>query len=345
MSSQAEKSTGGSKIVTPKEAVSKFIKDGDIVAAGGFSITRKSYAIFYEMARQRKKDIHLVYVTPGGPDEVLAAAGCLAGITGCYMGDELVQVIHPLCSRLVKENKIFHEDYSHYSLIIRFKAAAMGVPFLPTHSQLGSDLVNPDYDVERLMGRRGKDNRYALEKFKTVEDPFWPEHQKVCLLPALIPDVSVIHAQIVGEKGTVRINGPLGGDVEQAYAGKKLIVTCDEVVSEDYMAQNPQANTLPHYIVDAIVPVPFAAHPGSSYGNYDYDAAFLREYHTAMGDDTRRDKWMDEWVYGVKDHWEYLDKLGVYKLSQLKADPQFQYNPLNDRSAYQKNKSEKLKED
>lgn len=326
-----------SKVMTPKEAVSKLIKSGDIVAAGGFSITRKSYAIFYEMARQQLKNIHLCYVTPGGPDEVLAAAGCLAGITGCYCGDELVQVIHPLCSKLIKQNKIFHEDYSHYSLIVRFKAAAMGVPFLPTHSQIGSDLVNPDYDVEKLMGKRGKDPRYPLDKFKIVEDPFWPGKQKVCLLPALIPDVSVIHAQIAGEKGTVRINGPLGGDLEQAYAGRKLIVTCDEVVSERYMAQDPQANTLPHYIVDAVVPVPFAAHPASSYGNYDYDATFLREFHTAMGDDAKRDKWMNEWVYGVKDHWGYLDKLGASRLSRLKADPQFKYNPLNDRSAYQKN--------
>lgn len=334
-----KKIVGANKIMTPKEAVSKLIKNGDIVASGGFSITRKSYAVYYEMARQHLKNIHLCYVTPGGPDELLAAAGCLAGITGCYIGDELVQVIHPYCSKLIRQNKIWHEDYSHYSLIIRFKAAAMGVPFLPTHSQLGSDLVNPDYDVERLIGRRGKDSRYALEKFKIVEDPFWPEHQKVCLLPALIPDVSVIHAQIAGEKGTIRINGPIGGDIEQAYAGEKLIVTCDEVVSEEYMSRDPQANTLPHYIVDAVVPVPFAAHPASSYGHYDYDATFLREFHTAMGDDATRDKWMDEWVYNVNDHWDYLDKLGASKLNRLKANPQYNYNPFNDRSAYQKSNS------
>jgi len=324
------------KVMTPKEAVEKLVKDGNIVAAGGFTVTRKSYAIFYEMARQRKNDIHLVYVTPGGPDEVLASAGCLSGITGCYMGDELVQVIHPYCARLVKEGKMWHEDYSHYSLILRFKAAAMGVPFLPTHSQVGTDLVNPDYDVEGLMGRRGNDDRYPLKKYNIIEDPFWPEQQKVCLVPALRPDVSVIHAQMASEKGTVRIFGPLGGDIEQAYAAKKLIITCDELVSEDYICQQPQQNQIPHYVVDAVVPVSYGAHPASSYMNYDYDATFLREFHTSMREDSTREAWMEEWVYGIKDHQEYLEKLGSKRLAGLMANPEYAYNPDNDRSAYMK---------
>ena len=341
MGEKVKKEGIASKVMTPKEAVRKLIRDGDIIASGGFTVTRKSYAIYYEMARQGIKNIHFCYVTPGGPDELLAAAGCLAGITGCYIGDELVQVIHPYCSKLIRQGKIFHEDYSHYSLILRFKAAAMGVPFLPTHSQVGSDLVNPAYDVERLVGRRGVDVRYPLEKFKIIEDPFWPAHQKICLLPALIPDVSVVHAQIAGVKGTARIKGPLGGDVEQAYAGKKLIVTCDEVVSEEFMSRDPQANTLPHYIVDAVVPVPFAVHPASSYSNYDYDAVFLREFHTAMGIDGEREKWMEKWVYNVNDHWDYMDKLGAPRLSNLKANPEYNYNPNNDRSAYQKKMEKK----
>jgi glutaconate CoA-transferase subunit A len=92
----------------------------------------------------------------------------LAGITGCYVGDELVQVIHPYCSRQIKQGNIWHEDYSHYSMILRFKAAAKGVPFLPTHSQIGTDLINPDYDVERKVGLRGKDSRFPLEKFHVI---------------------------------------------------------------------------------------------------------------------------------------------------------------------------------
>lgn len=334
MSARTIQEKKATKVMTPKKAVEKFIKDGDIVAAGGFTITRKGYAIFYEMARQRKKDIHFVYVTPGGPDELLAAAGCLSGITGCYMGDELVQVIHPYCTRLVKEGKMWHEDYSHYSLILRFKAAAMGVPFLPTHSQVGTDLVNPDYDVERLVGKRGNDDRYPLEKTKIIEDPFWPEHQKVCLVPALRPDVSVIHAQMASEKGTVRILGPVGGDIEQAYAAKKLIITCDELVSDEYISQNPQQNQIPHYVVDAVVPLPYAAHPASSYMKYDYDATFLREFHTSMKDDSTREAWMEEWVYGTKDHQEYLEKLGSKRLAGLIANSEYAYNPDNDRSAY-----------
>jgi glutaconate CoA-transferase subunit A len=334
MNEKNKSSEKKSKVMTPAEAVKEFIRDGQIIASGGFTITRKSYAIYYEMLRQGIKDIKLCHVTPGGPDELLAAGGCLAGITGCYVGDELVQVIHPYCSKQIKSGKIWHEDYSHYSMILRFKAAAMGVPFLPTHSQIGTDLVNPEYDVERRVGLRGNDERYPLEKFHIMKDPFWPDRQNVCLVPALIPDVTIIHAQLVGEKGTARIMGPLGGDIEEAYAGKKVILTCDQLVPEEYMSRDPNSNQLPHHIIDAIVPVDFACHPVSSFMNYDYDATFLRDFHTSMGDETKRKKWLDEWVYGVKDHWHYLEKLGTKRLFALKANPAYAYNPMNDRSAY-----------
>lgn len=334
MGEQTAGRTARNKVMSPREAVKEFIQDGAIIASGGFTITRKSYAIYYEILRLGIKGIKLCHVTPGGPDELLAAGGCLDGITGCYVGDELVQVIHPYCSRQIKQGNIWHEDYSHYSMILRFKAAAMGVPFLPTHSQIGSDLVNPDYDVEKKVGLRGKDQRFPLEKFHVMEDPFWSQHQKVCLVPALIPDVAVIHAQLAGEKGTARIIGPLGGDIEEAYSARKVILTCDQLVSEDYMGRDPNANQIPHHIVDAIIPLPYACHPVSSYLNYDYDATFLREFHTAMGDDAKRDKWLEEWVYNIRDHWHYLEKLGSERLSKLRANPAYAYNPDNDRSAY-----------
>jgi glutaconate CoA-transferase subunit A len=167
----------------------------------------------------------------------------------------------------------------------------------------------------------------------TVDNPFTRDgnDEKIVLVPAINPDVTLIHAQQADRQGTVRLKGLTYTDVEQAKAAKYLIVSCEELVETEAIRDNPDQNQIPFFMVDAIVVTPFGAHPTACYGYYDYDPSHLNLYRkVASGDDTFR-QYLDEYVLGVKSHEEYLDKIGRDSLSQIRADPKLGYRPGLDR--------------
>jgi glutaconate CoA-transferase subunit A len=143
----------------------------------------------------------------------------------------------------------------------------------------------------------------------------------VVLLPALTPDVAIVHAQYVGEDGTVRVKGLTFADVEQAKSADVVIVTCEEIVPRSFIRLDPDQNTLPAFFADAIVKVPYGAHPTACYGFYDYDPRHLNLYKKVAKDDDSFKKYLEEWVYGVPSHEEYLNRVGAAALLSIKANP------------------------
>jgi glutaconate CoA-transferase subunit A len=153
----------------------------------------------------------------------------------------------------------------------------------------------------------------------------------VVLLPALTPDVALIHAQLVGEDGTVRIKGLTFLDIEQAKAASRVIVTCEEVVPGAFLRQDPDQNSLPPFLVDAVVQAPFGAHPTACHYYYDYDPRHLNMYRQVAGDDNDFRTYLKEWVYEVADHEAYLAKVGVSDVMRIKANSSLGYAPGLDR--------------
>ncbi len=309
------------KLMTLEEAVRRFIENGSQVAIGGFTVTRNPMALAYAIVRQGIKDIHLVCHSHGQALDVLIGAGCVKRLEIAYGGNGRYA---PTCFRFkkaIQRGEIQFEDYSNYQMSLRFLAGALGIPFIPTKSGLGSDLIN----LEGFPPEIRKEKKVASKKYVVTQNPFNGEDDKVVLLPALNPDVAIMHAQYVGEDGTVRIKGLTFADIEQAKSADIVIVTCEEIVPRSFIRLDPDQNSLPPFFVDAIVKIPYGAQPTAVYTCYDYDPKHLNLYKKVADDDRTFKEYLDEWVYGVKSHEEYLEKIGSTTLLQIKANPVLGY--------------------
>ena len=315
------------KLMSAGEAVRRFIKDGCQIALGGFTVSRNPMAIAYEIVRQGIKNLHLVCHSQGQSFDVLIGAGAVKRVEVAYgaMGRFASTCVR--FRKAAERGEIEVEDYSNNQMSLRFLAGSLGMPFIPSRSGLGSDLVTKEGFPEDIRGK----GKVALKKFAQIRNPFSTESDDILLLPALTPDVALIHAQYVGEDGTVRIKGLTFADLEEAKSADVVIVTCEEIVPREFIRLDPDQNSLPPFLVDAIVRVPYGAHPTACRLFYDYDAKYLNMYRDIAKDDDSFKRYLDEWVYGVKGHEEYLDKLGVRALMAIKANPVIGYTPGLDR--------------
>lgn len=311
------------KLMSADEAVSRFIKDGCQLAIGGFTITRNPMAIAYEIVRQRVRDLHLLCHSHGQAFDILIGAGCVKRLEIAYGGNGRYA---PTCIRFrkaIERSEIQFEDYSNFQMSLRFLAGSLGIPFIPTRSGPGSDILKYDGFPPEVR----KEPKVAPRKYAKIQNPFREETDEVVLLPALTPDVSIIHAQHVGDDGTVRIKGLTFADVEQAKAADTVIVTCEEIVPRSFIRADPDQNCLPSFFVDAIVKVPYGAHPTACFNFYDYDPVHLTMYRQMAVDDQRFGEYLDAWVYGVRTWEDYLSKVGIDRILEIKADPTLGYAP------------------
>ncbi|HOV90930.1 MAG TPA: CoA-transferase [Syntrophorhabdaceae bacterium] len=316
-----DKSEISDKLMDLKEAVKRFIKDGSQIVLGGFTVVRNPMAISYEIIRQGIKDLHIVCHSHGQALDVLIGAGCVKRLEIAYGGNGRYA---PTCIRFkkaIQKGEIEFEDYSNYQMSLRFLAGALSIPFIPTKSGLGSDLLN----YEGFSKEIRKERKVARKKLEVIQNPFSEDKDDVVLLPALNPDVALIHAQYVGDDGTVRIKGLTFADIEQAKSADTVIVTCEEIVPRSFIRLDPDQNSLPPFFVDAIVKLPYGAHPTGCFGFYDYDPKHLNMYRVFANDDGKFKEYLDEWIYGVKTHEEYVNKVGGEMLVKIKANPVLGY--------------------
>ena len=320
-----------SKVMALRDALQEFVKDGCVLCLGGISICRRPMAATYEIIRMGVKDLHLIDVASGIPQLLLALSGSASIAEACWHGYELFG--HPYVWRNMVEagplkSGYRFDDLSHYDVSLRFVAGWLGVPFIPTYTGKGSDLWNPEFD--NLRDLRGERRKVPKKKFEVMEDPFG-DGGSVKLLPAANPDVTVVHAQVAAPDGTTRIYGAHFDDDLHTAAADHVIVTCEQVVSRDSLAKEPEMNLIPSVYVDAVCEVPYGAHPGPCLGSYDYDPWFLSDLvrATMEGEENpqRFKEWLEEWVLGVEDQTAYLEKLGVRRLLAIRADPTLGYAP------------------
>jgi glutaconate CoA-transferase, subunit A len=315
------------KLMSAEEAVRRFVKDGDMIALGGFTANRNAMVIAREIIRQGRRELHLVMHSHGQAMDMLVGAGAVRRLELAYAGTGRFA---PTCIRFrkaVQAGQVQVEDYSNFHMSLRFLAGALNLPFIPSCSGFESDVLNQQGFGPELRGR----GRIPSHKAIITDNPFSPNREPVVLLPALTPDVALIHAQLVGEDGTVRIKGLTFLDIEQARAASRVIVTCEEVVPSAFLRQDPDQNSLPPFLVDAVVAAPFGAHPTACHYYYDYDPRHLNMYRQVAGDDSDFRTYLKEWVYEVADQEAYLAKVGVSDLMRIKANSSLGYAPGLDR--------------
>lgn len=311
------------KVMSLSDAISRFVNDGGSISLGGSTANRNPMACVYEIIRQRKKDLLLYGCIMGPGHDLLIGAGCVSAVELGYLGVGRFAPTAPCFKRLSEARRIHFEDYTNYQMALRFLAGAMGIPFIPTRSSLGSDITEKwGFDIEF----RKCDLRISSKKLIVVKNPFnLAVDENIVLLPAINPDVTIIHAQKVDTQGNVRIEGLTFADVEQAKAAKHLIVTCEEIIENLALRCQPQLNQLPSFFPDAIIKVPKGAHPTQCYNYYDIDTDFLFSLIDASKSGDTFSDFLEKYVYGLKDHEEYLKTLGHEIFNDISADPHFGY--------------------
>lgn len=286
------------KLMTLFEAVQQNVKDGDLVYAAGFTHLIP-FAAGHEIIRQGRKDLVLARATPDLIYDQMVAAGCARKVIFSYMGNPGVGSLRIVRSWL-EAGKLEWEEYSHFGMISRLQAGACGLPFMPMNPTAADDLerANPLY--------------------RTIEDPY--SGKPVVVVPALVPDVAIVHVQRADASGNAHIWGIIGEQKEAAFAAKRVILTAEEIVPEEVIRSDPNRTLIPGFVVDAVCHVPFCSHPSYTQGYFDRDNAFYLEWDKVSSDPGSVRRWLDEWVYGVKDRAEYWSKLGPEVHQRLRVE-------------------------
>mgnify|MGYP003589433807 CR=1 FL=1 len=310
-----------SKVCTLSEAISKYVKNGDHIVLGGFTTNRKPYAAVYEILRQGLTD----FVGEGGPAggdwDMLIGENRVKAYTNCYTANSGFTNVSRRFRHKYETGELIMEDYSQDAIMLMLHAASLGLPFLPVKLMQGTDLADKwgiSKEVRKTL------EKVPDDKFVYVDNPF-KKGEKVVALPVPQIDVAIIHVQKASFDGTCIIIGDEFHDVDIAVAGKKTIVTCEELVSDEEIRKDPTLTSIPGFCVDAVVHVPYGAHPSQCYDYYDYDAALMKEYDVASKTDEAFAEYMKKWVYDIPDHDAYLNKLGATRLIGLKVVPGLGY--------------------
>ncbi len=286
------------KIMTMKEAVSRFVRDGEAVYLAGFT-HMIPFAAGHEIIRQRRKGLTLCRATPDIIYDQMIATGCARKVVFSYAGNPGVGSLR--CFRRALEkgvpNRIEIEEYTHFGLSGRLFAGATNMPFLPIRTNAGSDLPPNNPNI------------------RTLVDPY--TGNEVSVVPPLRPDVAVVHVQRCDENGNAHIWGIIGEQKDAAFAAKKVIITAEEIVSESVIRSDPNRTLIPDFVVHAVVHEPWAAHPSYTQGYYDRDNEFYMQWDEITKEHESTMKYMDEWVYGVGSRSEYMKKLPSEKVMKL----------------------------
>ena len=311
------------KVFTLAEAIARFVKNGDRLAIGGFTTSRKPMAAVHEIIRQGMGE----FIGEGGPAggdwDLLIGMKRVRAYINCYTANPRFSNISRRFRAAIESGELLFEDYSQDAAMMMFHAAALGLPYVPTRYMFGSGMED-EWGISEEQ--RKTISKLPDKKFIIQENPYQPD-EKLVLLPTPQIDTAIIHVQIASEDGTCRIFADEYHDVDIALAAKHTIVTCEELVSNEEIRKSPKENSLPGFVIDAVVHAPYGAHPMQCAGYYDYDKAYLRTYDEAGKTDESFQAFVAEWVYGTKDHESYLNKLGTSRVVRLNVERGLGYVP------------------
>ncbi|MBU0513613.1 MAG: CoA transferase subunit A [Proteobacteria bacterium] len=288
------------KVCTLTEAVSRLIGDGDAVALGLALEGNIPFAVGHEMIRQGRRDLTLIGPISDILFDQLVGAGIVSKIIAAWVGNVSTGIGYNF-RRAVETGlpgPVTVHDMSNYTAALGLWAAAQGLPFAPCASLLGTDVI--------------RDN----PQFGEVECPF--TGRRLLAVKAIRPDVAVIHVMRADRAGNAHVWGATGVALDAVRAAKRVLVTAEEIVDEAVIRSDPDRTKVPGFLVDAVCEVPFGAHPSAVQGYYNHDDDFYVEYARATRDPAGAEAWLDEFVLGVKDRVEYVERVGRERVEALR---------------------------
>lgn len=271
-----------------REAISAHVHDGDSLAIEGFTHLI-CFAAAHEIIRQKRRDLTLCRLTPDLIADQMIAAGCLRKLVFAWVGNPGAGSLHAFRRAIEQSDGALQiDEYSHFGMVARFAAGAAGLPFWPLRNYAGTDLprVNPN--------------------IREVTCPFTGD--TLAAVPALKPDVAIIHAQRADVGGNAQMWGVLGVQKEAAFAAERVIVVAEEIVDEAVIRSDPNRTAIPSFIVDAVVHEPWGAHPSYVQGYYDRDNEFYVRWEEISRSPANLQSYLNDFVYDVRDRAEYLAK-------------------------------------
>lgn len=295
-----------SKLQTLSEAIQKYIHNGDVIYAAGFT-HMIPFAAAHEIIRQKIKNLTVARATPDLVYDMLTAAGCVKKVIFSYIGNPGVGSLR-IMREAIEKGEIEWEEYSHFGMISRLQAGATGLPFMPMNQTGATDLEKSNPNIKRIT------------------DPY--SGKEVIVVPPLNPDVAIVHVQRCDENGNSQIWGIVGEQKEAAFASKHVIITAEEIVDEETIRSDPNRTVIPSFIVDAVCHVPYAAHPSYTQGYYDRDNLFYLAWDEISQSPVKVNEWLQQWVFDVTDRNEYWLKLGDETHNRLTVSPSLS-SPIN----------------
>jgi len=287
-----------SKLTTVADAVRELVRDGDYIAVGGFGSNRLPTAVLHEIVRRRRKNLGLSGHTATHDCQILMAGDCVDRCDVAYVVGLEARGLSRISRRAFQGGQVRVTEWTNATLAWRYRAAAMGVPFLPTRSMLGTDTERAGAGVR-------------------MECPF--TGKALMAVPALYPDVALIHVHHADEFGNCRIKGILISDHDLARAAKRVIVTTERLVSTEEIRREPDRTVIPYFCVDAVCEVPYGSYPANMPYEYFSDEDHLRRWLEVEKDPEELRRFLEEHIYQVSDFTEYLDLCGgIARLRDLR---------------------------
>jgi acyl CoA:acetate/3-ketoacid CoA transferase alpha subunit len=287
------------KTMTVKEAVARFVCDGDFVASGGFGHVRVSMAVIYEIIRQRKRNLLLAGKTAVHDLDLLVGTGCVNRVEVAYAFGHELRGLSPASRRMVENGQCqVVAELTNAGYQWRFLAAMMGLPFIPGRDLLGTDT-------------------FKYSSCKAVKDPF--SGKPLNLIPAAYPDVAFIHVPRCDIYGNAQLDSIAAMDFEISRCARRLIITTEEIIENERIRREPWRTFIPFFVVDAVVEVPYGAHPCEMPGLYYYDEEHIAEWLDLSRTDAGVQEYANKYIFGINDYDEYLELCGgIKKLKYLK---------------------------
>lgn len=289
-----ERDRGLREKVMSLEDAAKIVDDGDHVAIGGCTVSRTPMAMVWALIRARKQNLTVSRSITSTEGDLLFAAGVSKHVITSWFTQGIVWGVSKVMRHHTERKLARFEEWSHMSMGLRYRAGAMGIPFMPSRSMIGSD-----------VGKR------VSEQMKTMTCPFTGE--EVVLLPALNPDVALIHVQRCDAYGNAQLDGLQFMDIDIAMAANRVILTTERIVSNDQIRRTPDQTRIPFFTVEAVVEAPIGCAPHECYGIYEPFFSHLDYYAGLTSKDPVRgaQQYLDEFYYGPKSWPDYLAKLGM----------------------------------
>ena len=308
-----------SKLLSLREAIAELVPDGAKVALGLQLEQMIPFAAGHEIIRLKKHGLTLIGPISDILFDQLIGAGCVEKVIAAWVGNVMMGSAYNF-RRAVEQGEIKVVNMTNFTIALALQAAALGVPFLPTFTALGSDVARDNEFFAEIESPfdSDEDSRPRERALSAAEGAGASEaRQRLHAVRALSPDVTIVHLQRADREGNAHCWGNLGVMIEGIRAAKRVIVVAEEIVDPEVIASDPNRTVIPGFLVNAVVECPLGAHPSPVQGYYKRDDAFFRQYHEQTKTAFDTEAWLQRWVYGVADRQRYIEQLGARRMEAL----------------------------